>query len=191
MSYFSETELRRLGFKSLGNGVKISTRCAIYDAEKISIGDFSRVDDFCIISGNLKIGKYCHITPQCLMAAGEPGIEIEDFCTFAYGVRVFAQSDDYTGASMTNSLIPKKFKKEIFGKVHIQCQSIIGTGSCVMPGVTVAEGCAIGAMSLVTYPTQPWGIYYGIPARRMRDRLENARDLKMKFISEMKSNDPI
>ena len=191
MGYFSETELKDYGFKSLGNGVKISTRCAIYDAEKISIGRFSRIDDFCVISGNLKLGNYCHITPQCLFAGGDPGIEIEDFCTFAYGVRVFAQSDDYTGASMTNSLIPKKYKKEIFGRVHIQSQTIIGAGSCVMPGVTVAEGCAIGAMSLLIHNTEPWGIYHGIPARRMRDRLQDARDLKMKFLSELASDDSL
>ena len=191
MGYFSETELRGLGFKSLGRGVKISTRCAIYDAEKISIGHFSRVDDFCILSGNLSLGNYCHITPQCLLAGGEPGIKIEDFCTLAYGVRAFAQSDDYTGASMTNSLIPKKFKKEIFGRVHIQSQSIIGAGSCVLPGVTIAEGCAVGAMSLVIDNTEPWGIYFGIPVKRMRDRLQTARSLKMEFLSESVSDDPL
>jgi len=65
MGYLSEEELNCLGFKELGKNVKISSNVSIYDASSISIGDFSRVDDFCVLSGNIEIGRYCHITPMC------------------------------------------------------------------------------------------------------------------------------
>jgi len=108
MAYLSDKELLSMGFKRLGSNVKISDKAAIYDCHKIEIGDNSRIDDFCIVSGNVVIGRNTHITPQCLVAGGSPGIIIGDFIALAYGVKVFAQSDDYSGKTMVNSTIPKK-----------------------------------------------------------------------------------
>ena len=53
MAYLTEDELKTLGFKSLGENVKISDKASIYDAHNIQIGDNSRIDDFCVISGNV------------------------------------------------------------------------------------------------------------------------------------------
>lgn len=89
MAYYSEQELKMLGFKMIGENVKISSKASIYDAGQIEIGDNSRIDDFCVISGKLKIGCYVHITPMCLVAGGEKGVEIKDFVALAYGVKVF------------------------------------------------------------------------------------------------------
>ena len=184
MAYLSEEQLERLGFCVIGKNVRISDKAAIYDPERIEIGDHSRIDDFCIISGSVKIGAYCHVTPMCLVAGGQPGIDIADFCTFAYGVKIFSQSDDYTGETMANSLIPKKYKKEIFSAVSVERHTIVGAGSVIMPGVTLREGTAVGAMSLVTRSTESWGIYTGIPARRQRDRSMNLLSLADQFIRE-------
>jgi maltose O-acetyltransferase len=38
-----------------------------------------------------------------------------------------------------------------------------------MPGVTIAEGCIIGANTLVSDSTEPDGLYAGTPAKRVRD----------------------
>jgi len=184
MAYLSKQQLDRLGFRRIGNNVRISDKAAIYDPERIEIGDHSRIDDFCVISGLVKIGAYCHVTPMCLIAGGQPGIHIADFCTFAYGVKIFSQSDDYTGETMANSLIPKKYKKEIFAAVSVEQHAIVGAGSVIMPGVILREGTAIGAMSLVTQSTESWGIYTGIPARRQRDRSKELLSLADQFIRE-------
>lgn len=186
MAYLSEEDIKKIGFKFVGVGVKISDRAAIYDSSEIELGDYSRIDDFCIISGRVKIGKYCHVTPQCLIAGGEPGVYIGDFCTFAYGVKVFAQSDDYSGKSMVNSLIPKKFKNEFFAPVHIDCHVIIGSCSVIFPGVHVLEGCAIGAMSLVNKNLESWGIYVGTPVRRLKERSRNLLKLENEFLGVLK-----
>lgn len=184
MAYYSDAELQQLGFKHLGKNVKISTKASIYNADQIEIGDHSRIDDFCIISGRIVIGAYCHITPQCLVAGGKPGIFFADFCTLAYGVKVFAQSDDYSGATLTNSLIPTRFKGETFLSVHLHRHVIVGAGAIIFPGVEVAEGCAIGAMTLVTQSTQPWGIYVGNPARRVKDRKQDLLQLEAQFLQD-------
>ncbi len=181
MAYLSDEQLTQIGFKRVGNNVKISDKSSIYNANQIEIGDNSRIDDFCVISGNVQIGSYCHITPMCLVAGGVPGIVFSDFCTLAYGVKVFAQSDDYSGVSMANSLIPKKFKNEIFKSVLIGKHSIIGASSVIFPGVSLGEGTSIGAMTLVIQSTEPWGIYAGIPAKRIKNRSRNLLGLETEF----------
>ncbi|ACB32914.1 transferase hexapeptide repeat containing protein [Leptothrix cholodnii SP-6] len=184
MAYYTETQLQAFGFRHLGQDVKISDKASIYNADQIEIGDHSRIDDFCVLSGRIRIGRYNHVTPMCLVAGGVPGVFMDDFCTLAYGVKVFSQTDDYSGATMTNSLIPRKYKNEQFAAVTLRRQTIVGAGAIVMPGVEVAEGCAIGAMALVTKSTLPWGIYAGVPARRTKDRLKGLLDLEQAFLKE-------
>ncbi|WP_288353971.1 acyltransferase [uncultured Marinobacter sp.] len=185
MAYLSEIQLREAGFKRIGKNVRISEKACIYNPELIEIGDNSRIDDFCVISGRLIIGKYCHITPMCLVAGGVPGIYFSDFCTLAYGVKVFAQSDDYSGLTLTNSLVAKKYKNEIYESVSFGKHVIVGAGSIILPGAEVAEGCSIGAMTLVNKSTQPWGIYVGIPARRVNERKRDMLELEEQFLSDI------
>ncbi len=179
-----------MGFAYLGDNVKISDKASIYNCESVSINDNSRVDDFCILSGKITIGKYCHITPYCLIAGGKLGVEIDDFSTLAYRVNVFSQSDDYSGSTMVNSLIPVQFKNEQFTKISIGKHVIIGTASTIMPGANIADGCSIGAMTLLNKSTKPWGIYIGIPAKRIKERNKEILKLEKKFLME-KNNDPI
>jgi len=181
MSYYSKKQLNSLGFKSVGRNVKISDKASIYNFDQLEVGDHSRIDDFCIVSGRVKIGNNVHITPQCIIAGGQPGVTIESFCTLAYGVKIFSQSDDYSGMSMTNSTIPKYFKKEYLRKVLIERHSIIGAGSIVMPGITIAVGTAVGANSLVLKSTNPWGIYAGSPAKKIKKRNKDLLFFEKKF----------
>lgn len=184
MSYYSRSELNEMGFKYLGVGVRISKKASIYNVETIALGDYSRIDDFCVISGLVEIGRYVHITPMCLIAGGVEGVEIKDFCALAYGVKVFSQSDDYSGLSMVNSLIPAEYKKEKKAKVIIHRHCIIGAGSTVMPGVVVNEGCAVGAMSLITRDTCSWGILVGVPAKKIKVREKNILELERSFLKD-------
>ncbi|MNN34278.1 dTDP-4-amino-4,6-dideoxy-D-glucose acyltransferase [compost metagenome] len=190
MAYYSEKQLEAMGFKHLGKNVRISDKASIYNCDQIEIGDNSRVDDFCIVSGRVKIGRYCHITPMCLVAGGNPGVFLADFCTLAYGVKVFSQSDDYSGETMVNSLIPKRFKNEKMEPVFLEKHVIIGAGSTILPGVNVAVGCSVGAMALLNKSTQPWGVYTGVPARRIKDRKQDLLVLEKQFMENIQ-NDPV
>jgi acetyltransferase-like isoleucine patch superfamily enzyme len=188
MAYYNEKELKKLGFKKLGKNVKISDKASIYNCNLIEIGDNSRIDDFCIISGKIQIGKNVHITPMCLLAGGEKGIVLEDFTTLAYGVKVFTQSDDYSGKTMTNSLIPKKYKNELKKEVIIQKHTIIGAGSIVMPGVTLSEGTSVGAMTLILKSTEPWSIYVGVPSKKIKNRKKDLLELEKLYLKEIEDD---
>ena len=113
---------------------------------------------------------------------------MQDFSTLAYGVKVFSQSDDYSGETMVNSLIPKKFKNEIFGSVFIGKHVIIGASSVIFPGVIVSEGCSIGAMTLVNKSTDPWGIYVGNPARKVKNRKKDLLVLEKEFLKDLEND---
>jgi acetyltransferase-like isoleucine patch superfamily enzyme len=184
MAYLTKEALQTMGFKAVGENVKVSDKASIYNPETIVLGDYSRIDDFCVVSGKVSIGRYCHITPMCLVAGGSPGITLSDFCTLAYGVKVFSQSDDYSGSTMVNSLVSRKFKNEYLAEVRLEREVIVGAGSIVFPGVTIREGCAVGAMTLVNKSTQPWGIYAGNPARRIKDRRQDLLELEAQFLKE-------
>jgi galactoside O-acetyltransferase len=55
----------------------------------MSIGDYSRIDDFYVLSGKITIGRNVHIAVFCNLAGGEPGLTMEDFSGLAYHVNVF------------------------------------------------------------------------------------------------------
>src|SRR6056297_248318 len=100
MGYLSRPDLEAMGFAALGRNVKISEKASIYEPEKMEIGDNCRIDDFCVISGRIIMGRNVYIGPLCLVAGGAPGIVFEDFATLAYNAQVFSQSDDYSGTTM-------------------------------------------------------------------------------------------
>jgi acetyltransferase-like isoleucine patch superfamily enzyme len=183
MAFLSEIQLQSLLFKRVGRNVKISDKASIYDAAQIEIGDDVRIDDFCVISGRVTFGRNVHVAVFCNIAGGSEGVELCDFVGLAYGSHVFAQSDDYSGQTMTNPTVPAAFKQETKAKVRIGRHCIIGAKSVVFPGVDIADGCAVGAMSMVTESTEPWSIYFGIPATRKGARKRDLLALEQEFLA--------
>jgi len=184
MAFLSEEQLKGMGFKNLGRNVKISDKASIYNADLIEIGDHSRIDDFCVLSGNVSIGRNVHIAVYCNVAGGTEGIVFEDFSGLAYGCHVMSQTDDYTGRTMTNPTVPTKFKKETKRAVHIGRHCIVGTNSIILPGVTLGEGTSVGALSMVTKSTEPWSVYFGSPAKRLKARKQDLLELERQFLAE-------
>ena len=69
-SFYTDEELKEIGFKSYGKNVLLSRKTSIYGANNISIGNNVRIDDFCILSGNITLGNYIHIASACLLFGG-------------------------------------------------------------------------------------------------------------------------
>lgn len=182
MAYLSPDELAGLGLKRCGTDVKISAKASIYHADRIEIGDHVRIDDFCILSGTVSIGRNVHVAVFCHVAGGRAGIVLDDFSGLAAGCHVFTETDDYTGQAMTNPTVPEAFTRLTRQPVVLGRHAIIGIQSAVFPGVTVAEGTSVGAMSLVTRSTEPWSIYAGIPARKIRDRSRALLDKERAYL---------
>lgn len=189
-SFYSQEELQELGLKRYGENVLISRKSSIYQADKISIGSNVRIDDFCILSGEIEIGNYVHIAAYASLFAGDAGIRMEDFSGLSSKCSVYAVSDDYSGRSMTNPTVPKKYKLyEVGEAVNIGRHAIVGCNSVILPGVNIGEGTAVGSMSLCTRTTEEWSIYTGIPAKKRGVRKRDLLELEKEFWKDMNANE--
>lgn len=163
-----------------GRNVLISPYARIY-CNYLEIGDNVRIDDFCILTGIIKIGSNLHIGCYSFLSGGE-GIEIEDFAGISAKVSILSASDDYSGRSLTQPVIPDEYKPGLKkGLVTLRKHSIIGTNSTVMPGVVIGEGCAVGAYSFVKENTRRWSIYAGVPAKYIKERSKNMLELEKEY----------
>lgn len=54
----------------------------------------------------------------------------------------------------------------------------VGYGAIIMSGVKLSKGCIIAAGSVVTKDTEPYFIYAGNPARKVRSRFESEEQLE-------------
>ncbi|MBQ0054851.1 MAG: acyltransferase [Synergistaceae bacterium] len=183
-SFYSESELKKLGLKCYGKNVLISRKASIYGAEDISIGNDVRVDDFCILSGKIALGNNIHVSAYSAVFAGNVGIEIDDFVTISSRVMIYAINDDYSGLCLTNPTIPATYRNVISGKVIFRKHAIIGSGCTVLPGVTISEGVAVGAMSLVNKNLDAWGIYAGVPCRYIKPREKKLLEFEKQMKAE-------
>ena len=183
-SFYSVEELNNIGFSSIGTNVLISRYCSIYGAEKISIGNNVRIDDFCILSGKISLGSYIHIAAYNALYGGNEGIVMENFSTISSHSSVYAVSDDYLGGGMTNPMIPEKYRNVQAAKVVIGKHVIVGSHSVILPGSTLEEGASVGAISLVNRTLKKWGVYAGIPCKKIKERKKEPINLEKKFIGE-------
>lgn len=184
-SFYKDHELKGLGFKHVGKNVLLSKKAVIYNYDKISLGDHVRIDDFCILSGNITIGNYVHIAVCSRLSGSTGGLTIKDFAGVSYNSTIIASSDDYSGEFMTNPMVPLKYKKLLPNPVVLEKHALIASHCFVAPGVTVGEGGTVGAMSLVLKDVAPWSIYAGIPAKFLKPRKKNILELEKRFLAEV------
>lgn len=184
MAWKSDYELREM-FAEVGKNVLVSTRAVFYEPEQMRIGDNCRIDDFCLVTGNVTLGRNVHLAAYTHVAGGSPGITFGDFAGCAYGCHVLAQSDDYSGESLTNPTTPERFKRETFAAVRVGRHAILGTGTIVLPGCNVGEGAATGAGSIVSQSLEPWRLYIGQPARAIASRSRRVLELEEEYLSQI------
>lgn len=171
-NFYTTDELEQLGLKSIGSNVLISKKSSIYAPESLSIADNVRIDDFVILSGNIEIGNYVHISAFCALY-GKHGIKINDFCGLSPRCTIFSASDDFSGDYMISPIVPKEYTNVTGGEVVLQDYVQIGANSIVMPNVTCFQGSACGAFSFINKNLDSWTIYKGIPVKKMKARSKN------------------
>lgn len=172
MAMLDRSTLEKMGFSSLGDNVQISERASLYNCAQIALGNNVRIDDFCVLAagaGGIVIGDYVHIAVGAsLIGAGK--ITMSDFSGLSSRVSIYSSSDDYSGAHLTNPTVPREFTGVTHADVHLGRHVIIGSGSVILPGVTLEDGVAVAALSLVHKDCKAFGIYAGTPARFVKER---------------------
>lgn len=186
MAHLSRQDLTRLGFAAVGQHVWISDRAAFYNCRNITIGENVRIDDFCVLSagvGGIQIENFIHIAVGAtLIGAGK--ITLSNFSNLSSRVAIYSSSDDYSGEYMTNPMVPAEYTGVKHADVFLSKHVIVGSGSVILPGVTLEEGVAVGALSLVTKDCRAFGIYSGIPARRVKERKQTLLEREMRLLEQ-------
>ena len=183
MSFYNQGELDRMNFRHLGKNVLISDKCSIYNPGNISIDDNSRIDDFAILSagdGGIEIGKYVHIACFSTLI-GKGKIKMCDYSGLSSRVAVYSSSDNYNGEWMTNPCLPSEVTDTIHKEVFLGKHVVVGSGSVILPGVTLEEGVSVGALSLVNKSFSEFQVIAGSPAKSIKERSRRLKDLELKI----------
>lgn len=89
--------------------------------------------------------------------------------------------------TLTNPTVPPEYKAETKKAVRIGRHCIVGTNSLIFPGVSLAEGTSVGAMSVVTESTEAWSIYAGNHAKKIKTRKRDLLKLEEQYLATVYS----
>jgi acetyltransferase-like isoleucine patch superfamily enzyme len=175
------------GLARQGTNVTIFPGARLLGRDRIHIGSNVIIDDFVFIGthAELTIGSYVHIASHASITGG--GIcTLADFVGISSGARILTGTDDFGGGGLTGPTIPAELRAVERGSVTIESHVLVGANAVVLPNVTLGEGAAIGAGSVVTESLAPWQVYVGAPARPVKARpreglLARERELYLRY----------
>ena len=156
----------------LGRNSKVYPMAKILCPENLSLGDESTIADFAFVHANgkgIEIGNFCMIQSHVILVSGGL-IKIGDFVGISYGATILASSDSYTGEGLIGLAVLNKYRKLDERDVILENHAHVGAGAIILPGVTLGEGCTVGAGSLVTKSLPEWTICYGSPCKVIKDK---------------------
>jgi UDP-3-O-[3-hydroxymyristoyl] glucosamine N-acyltransferase len=122
--------------------------------ESVTIGSQSVIGHLVLIEKETRIGQNTTIQSQCHITAGA---DIGDKVFFGPGAKI---CNDRQMVYLREEKCPFIRKGPV---IKDGCR--IGTGAIILPGVTLAKETLVGAGSVVTKDTEPFGIYIGVPAK--------------------------
>ena len=107
---------------------------------------------------NLTLGSHSGIGENVYLYNKAP-IVIGSYCVISWSSFICTASHDYESPGFELFAAP----------IVIDDLSWVAASSIVMPGLHVSRGSIVGAGSVLTKSTEPWGIYAGNPAK-LRNR---------------------
>ncbi len=113
---------------------------------------------------NITIGKGSIIGDDSKLD-GRNGIVIGNNVNFSTGVWIWTDQHDPQSPDFSTN--------DQGGPVIIRDRAWLSCRTVILPGVTIGEGAVIAAGAIVTKDADPFGIYAGIPARKIGERNKN------------------
>lgn len=142
------------------------------DVQSTSIGENTRIWQFCVVLPDSIIGADCNIGSHVFI---ENDVIIGDRVTVKCGVQVWdgirIEDDVFIGPNVTftNDRFPRSRQRLAeYPITTIRKGASLGANSTILPGVTVGEGAMIGAGSVVTRDIPANEVWIGNPAKFAR-----------------------
>ena len=142
------------------------------DVKTIKIGEGTYIWQFVVILDNAEIGKNCNINCHCFV---ENEVKIGNNVTVKSGVYLWdgitVEDNVQIGPNVTftNDKYPRAKKEFVLEKTCIKNGASIGAASTILGGITIGENAMIGAGSLVTKNVPANQLWYGNPAKFIRE----------------------
>lgn len=171
----TKLEIAELGLRTCGENAQIARPAILISPDRISIGSNVRIDAFCILSAGeqgIEIGDFVHLGAGVSIYGGGGRVVLHDFSGLSGKVSVYTASDDFHDGWLVGPTVPDEFRKLKHGDVVLSKFATVGCGSVLLPGISLGEGCAVGALSVIRKSVPPGQIVLGNPAVKvgMRDR---------------------
>lgn len=131
-----------------GDGVYVKSGaklCPCNEKAKITVGENTTIGYNTMIfsSVNIQIGANCMIAPNVYVVDSDHG---------------------------TDRSLQMNLQENTVSKVYIGDDVWLATGVVVLKGAVIPEGCIVAANSVVKGELEAYGIYAGVPARKVGER---------------------
>jgi len=133
-----------------------------------------------LVHSCVKVGKGTLYNKPILIVPPENNIVIGNYCAIAPNLKILGTNHDYNFPAVQytfynkyfNSSHPKDNSMKTYskGQINIGNDVWIGEDVIIMSGVTIGDGCCIGARSIVTKNLEPYSICVGSPCKAIKKR---------------------
>ena len=155
MDFYSNKELKRIGFQKIGENVQINRTVKFYNFHG-TIGSNCRIDNFSILIGRVLISNNIHISAFNLISATlKNKIKIDNFSGTAPKCYLSTSGENYFSDDTSNPTMSKKLRNNTnTGDIIIGKKVVIGTGSIIVPGkknrnIIIGDNVSIGSKSFI------------------------------------------
>jgi acetyltransferase-like isoleucine patch superfamily enzyme len=132
--------------------------------EKITIGARSKIGTNVVVDGSTNIGSRVSIQTGvyiCTYSTIEDGVFLGPCCVFTNDKFVMQKPYKLVGPTVRKG-------------------ASIGANALLFPGVTIGEGAVVGSQALVNVDVPARTVFFGIPARKIRDLPDDWRSSLLK-----------
>ncbi|UCS95684.1 antibiotic acetyltransferase [Echinicola marina] len=134
------------------------------------------------VSKDLVAGKYSYIGVNSIIY---PNVHLGDYTILANNVSIIGGDHKYTTPGCPIIFSGRSERKE----TKIGKDVWIGAHVKILTGVSIGDGSIIAMGSVVTKDVEPFSVYGGVPAKKIKDRFKIDEDLVIhkKMLQESKS----
>lgn len=179
--YLTPAEVALLGLRCSRGNVSISRHAILINPHWITVEAHARIDAFAVLSagvGGLAIGRYVHVGSGAKIYGSGGCVVLGDFAGMSPNSTIFTANDDWTDGHLMHPTVPDAVRMVQCGNVTLEAFAAIGCASVVLPGVTLHEGAAAGALTVVRRSVVAGEIVSGNPAKVLGRRdVQRMRDL--------------